>query len=51
MCVLVVNIRKVRMPVRQHEMAMRMHMRLDTVPSELMVVAVMFVVNVGVGMV
>jgi hypothetical protein len=32
-------------------MAMRVHMRLYTVPGESMVVAVMFVVHVGVGIV
>ena len=40
----VVHVRKVRMSMRQHGMAMRMRVRFAPVPGEVMVMAVVFIV-------
>lgn len=41
----VVDVRKVRVPVRQNAMPMRVHMRLAPVPRKVMLVLVMRVVS------
>lgn len=51
MNVLVVNVREVRVPVGQHRMAMRMHMRFDAVLCEIMLVSVVGAMDMGVRMV
>lgn len=42
----VVYVRVVRMPVRQHLVSMRVHVRLGTVPVEVMLMSVMSIVAV-----
>ena len=51
MNVAVVHVRKVRVPVGQYGMAMRVHMRFDAVPLEIMLMSMMGIVDMGVCMV